>query len=227
MPLSISLVAVACGGSGAASVESTTARALSGETREGIATFYDADGSGNCSFDPSASDVTALAMTAYAESASCGACLRVMGPRGEVTVRVVDSCPSCADSGIDLDLGAQAFAKIADPEEGRVPVTYELVACGASGNIAFHFKDGSSKYWTAIQIRNHNVPVATLEYARGGAFVPMRRESYNYFVEPRGVGDQPTGLLLRVTSHDGQVIEETLPGAIPSNETIAGSQQFQ
>lgn len=196
------------------------------EQKKGIATYYDADGSGNCSFDksPNDMDVVALDFPEYASSAACGSCIHVKGPSGEVTVRVVDSCPGC-NAG-HLDLSEQAFAKIAALEKGRVDITYQTVACNVSGNVAFHFKDGSSKFWTAIQVRNHRIPVTKLEYQRDGAYVEMKREDYNYFVETKGVGDQPGGLRLRVTAADGQVIEDSLPGTVPDNQTVNGSKQF-
>lgn len=197
--------------------------------RQGIATFYDADGSGNCSFDasPEDLDVTALAMPEYDASASCGGCLLVKGPKGSVTVRVTDSCPGCADNGVNLDLSAQAFAKIADPDEGRIDITYQAVTCATTGNVAYHFKDGSSKYWTAIQIRNHRIPIAEVEYKKSDAWVAMKRANYNYFIEASGVGDQPNGLSLRVTATDGQVIEDTLAGGVQAERTVSGTKQFE
>lgn len=207
------------GGGGGASLYST-------ELKEGIATYYDADGSGNCSFEksPDDLDVVALNPTEYGASAACGGCMRVKGESGEVTVRVVDSCPGCGAG--HLDLSREAFAKIAPLPKGRVPITYQTVACAVTGSLAFHFKDGSSKFWTAIQVRNHRVPVSKLEYQRDGAYVDMKRESYNYFVASEGVGDQPGGLRLRVTSADGQVVEETLPGTVPDDEVVSGTKQF-
>ena len=123
--------------------------------------------------------------------------------------------------------GLQAFAKIADPKEGRIDVTYQAVACATAGNVAYHFKDGSSKYWTAIQIRNHRVPVAKVEYKKGDAWVAMKRADYNYFIEASGVGDQPNGLSLRVTATDGQVVEDTLAGGVQAEQTVSGTKQFQ
>ncbi|MBX3258461.1 MAG: hypothetical protein KF782_02005 [Labilithrix sp.] len=228
-------LSLACGGGnpepGTSSTRSTASgggRTLASSPKDGVATFYDADGSGNCSFDasPGDLDVTAMAMPEYDASASCGACLLVKGPKGEVTVRVTDSCPGCEGNGINLDLSAQAFAKIADPKDGRIDVTYELVSCATSGNVAYRFKDGSSKWWTAIQVQNHRVPVAKLEYRKDGAWVAMSRESYNYFVEANGVGDQPGGLTLRVTAADSQVIEETLAGGVEAEKIVRGTKQF-
>lgn len=197
------------------------------ELKNGVATFYDATGGGNCSFDetPDDLDVTALGFAEYAESAMCGACMRVNGPKGEVTVRMVDSCPGCEVG--HLDLSKEAFAKIAEPEEGRVSITYQVVSCAVRGPVAYRFKDGSSKWWTAIQVLNHRVPIAKLEYQKNGQYVAIRRADYNYFVVDDGVGDLPNGLRLRLTAADGQVLEDDLPGAIESEKTVQGAKQFQ
>src|SRR5689334_13454490 len=83
------------------------------EKQSGEGTWYDADGSGNCSFDPSPSnlDVAAMNDSQYAGSSVCGECVDVTGPNGAVTVRIVDRCPGCSTG--DLDLSKEAFAQIA------------------------------------------------------------------------------------------------------------------
>ena len=156
-----------------------------GEARAGIATYYDADGSGNCSFDKSSGDmdVVALDMESYAASALCGGCIDVEGPKGSVRVRVVDSCPPCEKS--HLDLSEQAFAKIADPVDGKVKITWKVVSCDTAGPVKFRFKEGSSQWWTGLQVLNHRVPIEKLEAEKNGKLVEVRRESYNYFVAMR------------------------------------------
>jgi expansin len=86
----------------------------------GDGTYYDADGTGNCSFDASPDDLMVAAMNApdYDNSAWCGACLAVTGPMATITVRVVDQCPGCAHG--DLDLSETAFGMIAPLSAGRV-----------------------------------------------------------------------------------------------------------
>ncbi|MBX3231257.1 MAG: hypothetical protein KIT84_09970 [Labilithrix sp.] len=204
-------------------------RSLPASATDGVATFYDANGEGSCSFDatPDDLDVVALAHPEYNGSKACGACLRVKGPKGIVTVRVTDRCPGCESKGVTLDLGAKAFAKIAEPKQGRVDVSYAEVPCSVTGNVAYRFKDGSSKWWTAIQVRNHKHPIAKLEYEKDGAWVAIPRLDYNYFVVQKGVGDQPNGLKLRVTSDDGQTLVDTLPGEIEADKTITGDAQFR
>lgn len=188
--------------------------------KTGVATYYDYSGGSAvaCSFDITAdTNITALNDGEYATSAACGSCLTVVGPKGVIKVRVVDRCPGCA--GNHIDLSAQAFAKIADPIAGRVPITYEVVPCDVPNKMSYRFKEGSSKFWTAIQVRDHRLPITSLEYLKSGVYTNMPRSEYNYFIASKGVGDQPSGLTLRLTAADGQTIEETLPEVQPSVPT--------
>lgn len=195
-----------------------------GKTETGVATYYDADGSGNCSFDPSPDDLDVAAMDApeYANSDVCGECVAVTGPKGSVTVRIVDQCPEC-EAG-HLDLSESAFAKIADKSAGRVPITWNVIECNVSGNLTYHYKDGTSQYWTAIQVRNSRLPIASLEVQSGGTFTKVARQSYNYFVDDKGAG--AGAVTVRVTSIDGQQLIDTLPA--PSSDSSApGAAQFK
>ena len=205
-----------------------------GSVRSGIATFYDANGTGNCSFDASPKDLMVVAVNKqryWEGSALCGACLNVTGPKGSAVVRVVDSCPvdtpevDCGDSGADLDLSKEAFEKIGTPKNGRETVSFQLVPCEVQGNMQYRFKEGSSQYWTAIQLRNHRLPVAKLEYKKNGTWTDMPRADYNYFIDPKGVGPQPQGLSLRITSRDGKVLEDQV-SAVLDAKTAPGSKQF-
>jgi expansin (peptidoglycan-binding protein) len=190
----------------------------------GEATYYDADGSGNCSFDPSPDDLLVGAMntTDYAGSAACGACVAIDGPTGQVTVRIVDRCPGCAEG--DIDLSREAFAEVADLAAGRVAITWRYVACDVTGPLSYHFKDGSNAFWTAIQIRNHRSAIAELAArAPGGDFVAIERLNYNYFVASSGLGDGP--LDLRVTDVNGGVVED--PAVPPGDDSeVAGAAQL-
>jgi len=160
----------------------------------------------------------------YAASAVCGACFDVSGPKGKVTLRIVDLCPGCEKG--HLDLSEQAFAKIADKVNGRVSITYQAVACDVKGAMSFEFKDGSSQYWTAIQVRNHRLPITKLEYKQNGTFTDMPRAEYNYFIDDMGVGVQPDGLTLRITAADGQVLEDKITD-VQAGKVVPGAAQFK
>lgn len=198
---------------------------FSSEQVSGIATFYDATGDGSCSFGTSSDlDVAAFDFPDFAGSATCGACYNVSGPKGQVTLRIVDSCPGC--EAHHMDLSASAFAKIADPVDGRVTITYQAARCSVPDQMTYQYKDGSQQYWTAIQVRDHRVPIAKLEAMKNGAWEELTRSDYNYFIDDQGIKDDP--VMLRITSSDGQVLQDSMPAAADNGgKEFKGTVQFK
>jgi len=193
--------------------------------RSGYATYYTwANGGGNCMFDPTPNDLMVGAMNAvdYAGSAACGSCVLINGPRGQVTIRIVDQCGDCPQG--DIDLSPQAFERIADLAQGRVPITWKVVPCPVQGTIIYHFKEGSNQWWTAVQVRNHRHPIARFEYLTSqGTFATVNRTDYNYFVQPNGMGPGP--YTFRVTDIFGhQLVDQGIPHV--ENGNVAGAAQF-
>jgi expansin (peptidoglycan-binding protein) len=235
-----SLVALAaCGGGGGGETTSSTnnsstspattgtptgtATVLS-QTRSGEGTYYGATGEGACSFDASANRmVAAMNHTDYAGSAACGEYVTVTGPKGTVTVRITDVCPECAPG--DIDLSAEAFALIADPVAGRVPVTWHVVAAELSGPVQYRYKEGSTRYWTAIQVRNHRLPIAKLEILPSGSssWIDVQRTDYNYFVYPTEI--LSGSLQVRITASTGATLQDTLPEP-QGGLLVGGAAQF-
>lgn len=200
------------------------ATALSSE-RSGEGTFYGATGAGNCSFDASPDDLMVAAMNEadHAGSAACGEFVAATGPRGSVTVRIVDRCPECKSG--DIDFSAEAFASIADPAAGRVPITWQVVAGDLGGPVSYRFKEGSTRFWTAIQVRNHRLPIAALAIRPAGTadWIEVARTGYNYFVHPDEI--PAGGLQVRVTAGTGAVLTDTLPEPA-GGLVVAGQAQF-
>lgn len=161
-----------------------------GTTYEGDATVYDAaDGNGACSFGPS-DDMMIVAMneTDYETAGACGATVLVRAANGNsVTVRVTNVCPLPCAPG-QLDLSKQAFAELADPMLGRIPVTWSLVSPGSAGTISIRYKDGSSQWWCGIQAIDHRNPLAKLEVDAGDGWQALPRTGYNYFLSENGSG---------------------------------------
>lgn len=186
------------------------------------ATHYDADGTGACSFAASTDRmVAAINRTDYDHAAWCGACLEVAGPNGEIVVRVVDSCPGCKPG--DLDLSVEAFAEIAPPKAGRIPISWRPVPCAVDGALGYAWKDGSNAHWAAIQVRNHRHPIASVEARdRGGAWKPLKRSLYNYFI---GSALGPGPHALRITDTRGHTVEDPAI-ALGDAETRTGTVQF-
>ncbi|ACB36631.1 Rare lipoprotein A [Leptothrix cholodnii SP-6] len=222
----------ACGGGSPLAAASPTVDtdgggtgATLGATRQGEGTYYAATGAGACSYDASADRmVAAMNHTDYAGSAACGEHVRVTGPLGTVTVRIVDECPECAPG--DVDLSAEAFARIAEPVAGRVPITWQVVTGAVSGPVQYRYKEGSTRYWTAIQVRNHPVPIARLEIQPDGTgnWIAVPRTDYNYFVHPVAIG--AGALQVRVTSSTGVALIDRLPQP-QGGLVVDGTGQFQ
>ncbi|HYF63428.1 MAG TPA: expansin EXLX1 family cellulose-binding protein [Herpetosiphonaceae bacterium] len=193
--------------------------------RTGEGTFYAATGAGNCSFPATPNDLMVGAMNNadYADSIYCGAYVEVTGPKGAVTVRIVDRCPECLPG--DIDLSREAFALIADPIAGRVPISWRILSPPLNGPIRYHFKDGSNQWWTAVQIRNHRNPIFKLEYwdAADSQFKALPRFNYNFFIKENGLGPGP--YTLRVTDIYGRTLTDS---GVPllDNAGWNGSAQF-
>lgn len=196
-----------------------------GDRRSGEATYYAATGEGACMFDPSPNDLMVAAINApdWSNSSWCGACARVDGPMGTITVRIVDLCPGC-QSG-DLDLSPEAFEQIAPLEQGRVGIDWTFVSCDVSGPVHYRYKDGTNPWWTAVQVLNHALPIAAFEWSTdGSSFRPAARQDYNYFLDASGFGADP--VTVRITAVDGQTLTDMLPGPEEYLQ-VAGEAQFE
>ena len=183
-----------------------TGRIQFGPTYRGDGTFYDATGAGNCMFDAGSDRmIAAMNHTDYENSQACGAFVAVTGPNGTtVTVKIVDQCPECRPGAIDLS--AEAFAKLAAPSAGRIPITWRLLSPQVSGPVSYVYKSGSSQFWCAVQVRNHRNPVRTVEVKVGGSWRALPRQSFNYFLSDGGAG---CGGDLRVTDIYGNQLTDS------------------
>ena len=191
------LVAAACG--------AQPGRIQLGVTYEGDATFYAVSSGwlGNCSYPGygpgGASMYAAMNDADYEAARACGAQILVRRGDRTVSVTVVDRCPECRPG--DVDLSPEAFRQLAQPVEGRVRVSWQLVAAPVTGNVQYRVKTGSNQWWLGIQPLNHRWPVQRLEVQKGDAWVTLTRRTYNYF-EADGLGAGP--FTTRLTDIRGQ-----------------------
>ncbi|MFI6096197.1 expansin EXLX1 family cellulose-binding protein [Lentzea sp. NPDC051213] len=160
-----------------------------GVTRTGPATFYDSDGGGFCLYDSSPDPLTvAMNWSDYEDSKACGAHVLVRAANGKsVTVRVTNLCPAPCRAG-QLDLSEEAFARLADPKLGEIPVTWTLVSPEPTKKISLRYKAGSSRWWCGVQTIDHRNPLARLEIQVDGQWRELRRADYNYFLSENGAG---------------------------------------
>jgi hypothetical protein len=139
-----------------------------------------------------------------------------------VVVRVDDRCPECAAG--DVDLSQEAFAKISPIEAGRIPISWKHASCTPPA-AKLYFKEGSSQWWTGVQVRDHRSPVASLDYrasGSGGAFTSLGREMYNYFIAPSGMGPGPYDI--QITDVFGQKLTATGVALAVTTEIDLGQQ---
>ncbi len=193
------------------------------ETHSGNATYYELAALPHCGFPGLSSNdmIGALNSAEYGNADWCGAYVEVTGPEGSVVVQIVDECPDATCTVGHIDLSTAAFDRIGRLQDGIIPITWKLVSPETmADDIAFHFKDGSNQWWTAVQVRNHRNPIASFEYSQDGIiFKSIDRTPYNYFLEPSGMGSGP--LIFRVTDIFGNVItvedvEAPLESSLPA-----------
>jgi expansin len=184
----------------------TTRPAPGGASRSGTATFYTLAGLPNCGYPDAAGSGTYVALSPadFAGSAACGTVLDVTGPKGTVRVTVADQCPECEPG--HLDLAAPAFARIADPVAGIVPIRFTRVADPPTpGPVRVRVKEGSSPYWLALLPIDTGNPLASVT-VRGQA---LERTGYGYWVAAAGAGPGP--YQVRLTDDRGHSATVTVP----------------
>jgi hypothetical protein len=182
--------------------------------KAGKATFYTLAGLPNCGYADAAASGTyvALGPAEWGDSAACGTVLDVTGPKGTVRVTVSDQCPEC-EAG-HLDLAAPAFARIADPVAGVVPITYtRVVDPPAPGPVRIRVKEGSSQYWLALLPIDTGNPLAAVTVDGH----PLQRTGYGYWVADKGAGPGP--YVVRLTDDRGHSATAQLPLSVAATVT--------
>ncbi|KAG1450683.1 hypothetical protein G6F56_008275 [Rhizopus delemar] len=105
----------------------TTSQAAPIEKRtsmSGDGTFYEV-GLGSCGNTNTDTElVAALSSSLMSSGSYCGKSITVKSSSKSVTVKVVDSCPSCSKG--DVDLSPAAFKKLAELSEGRISITWSI-----------------------------------------------------------------------------------------------------
>lgn len=129
--------------------------------------------------------------------------------------------------GEPLDLSPNAFRKIGNMKDGKINIKWRVVKAPITGNFTYRIKEGSSRWWAAIQVRNHKYPVMKMEYEKDGKWINMEKMDYNHFVSTNlGTGS----LKVRMTDIRGKVVKDTIPKLPESGTskayTVPGHVQF-
>jgi expansin (peptidoglycan-binding protein) len=206
------------------SAQETSAQETSAQETSGEATHYVLQpGDGNCSYPAADTDqlYVALPPAEYGAAAACGSYLEITGPDGSVTAEVVDQCPDCQSGHIDL--GEQAFARIAPLAAGLVPVTYHtIIDPPLPAPLSLRVKEGSSAYWLALLPIDNGNPVTSVRVSSPSkGWQDMAHASYNYWLAPSGMGPGP--FTVQLTDSAGHQVTVTgislSPGVVQATGT--------
>lgn len=165
---------------------------------------------GNCGIFVDEGDFYHCAMNheQYDGSMTCGACVHVIGPIGEIDLKIVDRCPECKHG--DIDFSTEAFIRVAKLEDGRVPIKWCFIPCRESGGIRVKYEPGMSQFYFKMAIYDHLYAIDMLEYQKkDGSWVEIERKDYNYFVENAGIDEDKSKIgpyTFRITASTGEVL---------------------
>lgn len=147
--------------------------------------------------------------------AICGQCVEIRARTNHgwktTIVRIVDKCP---DDNCGIDLGGTATAEIMGDTPGRYSGEWRFVDCPESplisdGNPHIYVKDGSSVWWSLIQVRNPPSSVVSISW-RGfdqqtPIFLGRAVEAENFFSVPVSIMENNIQGILTVYYANGEV----------------------
>ncbi|CAN8106434.1 unnamed protein product [Discula destructiva] len=176
----------------------------------GKSTFYGGNlAGGTCSFTtmnsiPNGLNGTAYSGQAWNNGAMCGACIEVTRGSKSITAMIVDKCPECAVS--HLDLFQAGFLELGTASEGIIPTSYKEVDCGITSPLVLNNKSGTSPYWFSMQVVNANGAVTALDVSTdgGSTWQSTTRTDYNFFEQASGFGTD--AVTVRVTGASGKTV---------------------
>jgi expansin (peptidoglycan-binding protein) len=168
----------------------------------------------------------------YRNAAACGACVEVTNSQNQskLIVQIVDECPYvgnqqwCFNGSHHVDLNMAAYNALG--ANNNPAVTWRYVPCTSTpngGNVQFYWDSGAQQYYVAVSIMNLRYELASVDIMKNGSYVAMKRERYNVWTDPGGVGTGP--FTFRLTDKYGrQLIDPDIP--MQPNQIVSGHVQF-
>ena len=177
-----------------------------GNVQSGEATYYVRTSTGCANLDYLDEDYYTVAMNREDyENGLAGAYIQITDKDGDkIKAYVTDMLPEGKKG--DIDLTKKTFTKIEPLVTGRMPVTWTIIPTQTTQPIAYRWKDGSSKWWSQVQVINGRYPIRSLEVfdKKTRKYVKLTRQTHNYFSMPEGIGGGP--FKFRVTDFYGHVL---------------------
>jgi len=155
----------------------------------------------------------------------CGQCAKVetrtaSGWKSTV-VRIVDKCP---DGNCGIDLGGAPATDLMASQAGRYSGRWTFITCPAfvdglsDGPLSLHVKEGSSKWWSLVQIRNPIAAVVSIVARGSGAMsdsvwsFPWATEAENFFKVPTSMLSDTGAVSLEIRYRDGSISRSVVHG---------------
>ncbi len=139
----------------------------------------------------------------------CDACVELAANGKTVVARAITYGQETGPN--DIDVSPEIDAAL-DASAGR-NVTWRFVTCPVSDPIHYTFdgREWDNVYFFRVWVRNSRVPITKVEYRLGaGSWAAADGQSDGAF--EASSADFSGGFSLRVTSLDGQTLEDDLPG---------------
>lgn len=210
----------------ATSASAAAAPVALGPEGKGEASFYNTDGKGACSLNPPMNKhILSASKDIYQNADSCGTCLEIKGSAGTAIVQVMDICFTCPPGHVVIS--KPGFEATVGKDGGTGPISYKPVACPVGGKISIRVKEGATRDWTAVQIRDSAYAIRGVKLQKDGdtEWKTLTRSGDNYWSAPKaGAGDG--GFKLQITAANGATIEETVAGKWKGGTVYPGANQF-
>ena len=153
----------------------------------------------------------------------CDACVRIDANNGNsIVTRVITYGQTTPNS---IDLSPEAFEMLDEGEYPRL-MSWQVTKCPDTGNLRYQFQTGAHEYWSSLWIRNPRIAVEKVEVmsANHAEWFELTRAGDGTFTDAGGFGAGE--FTLRVTSIDGQTVEDTFQ-SLPPGAVVESGGQFQ
>ena len=150
-------------------------------TKGRISPYYTWQNGGRCGFGSHTNAVgstyiypVAPNQDLFGNSAQCGVCYEMVGPKGAIKVRVEDYCPK--DSELGYCSGNMFHFNIANNSVSYIMgnsnlanITFRMVSCDYTGNIKILTDKNTNLYYISFVVLDHNLAVSHVEIQEYGS----------------------------------------------------------
>jgi len=164
-----------------------------------------------------------LELTHNGEGQLCDACVSITTEAGKtLVVRVITTGVTTENS---IDLSEPAF-EILDSGEYPRAMSWQVVKCPNTGHIYYQFQTGANEWWTSLWVRNIRIPIQKVEVKsqNHNDWHALTLGSDGTFTDASGFG--AGSFTIRVTSIDGQTVEDTFSAFNPG-DLLESISQFE